>query len=67
MDRPDCEICGVSFDSSNHLHDHMAQHLDEITVEQKVLDCENCRRSFFNMDHYNNHNRMVHAPPRSAR
>jgi uncharacterized protein with PIN domain len=67
MPRPDCEICGISFDSRDHLQEHMEDHLDDVRVEDKLFDCTNCRRSFLNIEHYEQHNRMVHRPPSDIR
>lgn len=62
MERPDCELCGVSFEERNELEEHMEQHLGDAIPENKLFDCRNCRRSFFSFDDIDNHNRRVHTP-----
>ncbi len=59
--QPSCELCGLTFREQEDLHSHMSGHTDFIEVEQKVLDCMNCRKTFLTFDDMDRHNRKVHS------
>ncbi len=62
FDQPSCELCGLTFPDRNDLQDHMTQHAEPVTVEHKVFDCTNCRKTFLTFDDLDRHNKLVHAP-----
>ena len=49
-----CEVCGQNFDRKFNLKHHKLIHVPKVLHE-----CNSCRRSFKQLDHYEKHHCMV--------